>query len=239
MSVFGLICLTKGTYTKQWSSKVTMTPGPLRAAPCSSNTFVHCAVHDSFGLSLLDNQLSYRASPWKQNLASGFYSTPAAERSKTWAMATAEASFHQEKLKHAMTQEANWDPTTHFSRDPAGYNCVTVVTSEPTHTKITKPFLFHPLAQIFLGSLRWTPNLSALKSYFGFSWGLSLHPIEQRMEGCEPGHPEVRGTSGWLVPHPRYTHLSRTGPVTQPHSAAGNCSTENLRAELYVCEQMF
>lgn len=51
-----------------------------------------------------------------------------------------------------------------------------------------KTFLFHPLAQTFLESLKRTPNLSVLKSYSGFSfWGLSLQQIEWGMEGCDQG----------------------------------------------------
>lgn len=61
---------------------------------------------------------------------------------KLWAMATAEASFHQEKLEHAMTQELNWDPTTRFSRVQL-CNCCHKWTNT-RHNNITKTSLFHP-----------------------------------------------------------------------------------------------
>ena len=56
------------------------------------------------------------------------------------------------------------------------------------------------------------------------------------MEGSEPGHPEVRGMPGQLVPRPRHAYLSRTGLVMQLHSAAGDYSIKNLRAELHAYE---
>lgn len=225
MAVLELICLTEGTCTKQWWSKVTVTPGPLRAAPCSSNTFAHCAVLISFGLSHFDNQLSHRASPGKQNLASGSHNTPEQAECKTWAVATAEASFHQEELEHATAEEVNWDPATHSSRVQL-CNCCHKWTN--THqNNITKTFLFHPLVQTFIESLRRTPNLSVLKNYFGFSfWGLSL----AQMEGWRVVSQD-RGAPGWLAPHPgtgqgQVCHLilGRTGPGMPPQPAAATAA---------------
>ena len=74
-----------------------------------------------------------------------------------------------EGSRNMQRHEANWDPTTHFSRNPAGLqlcNCCHKLTST-WQKNMTKTFLFHPLTQTFLQSLRRTPNVSALKRHFG------------------------------------------------------------------------
>lgn len=93
------------------------------------------------------------------------------------------------------------------------------------NNKTTKSFLCQPLAQTFLENLRRTPDLSALKSYFGFSfWEAS--PKRARNGGLWARTRWAQGNIRVVVPT-QGTHLSRTGPILQPQPAAGSCSIEN------------